>query len=411
MKRQLVAALAVISIVLCASGTVIYAMPESSVVNHFRTGIVDIDLKEYMLLENGKETEWSDSGNVFPGMKISKIPRIINNGNDCYVRVKITFGDMDVLNEANIFGMDDSWIKAEDGYYYYKNILMNKDSVDVFRGITVPEALSREKLEGQISLEIDADAVQADNFTPDFESSDPWRSTEILKNEKNNDYEDILSSEKENVSLQIEYQGEAGKLIVNPEDFFSNFPVLLPGDSYSDRAVIENSGSNEAKIYFKNEILKEDEILDKIRLTVSFIQNERETLVYEGSLKGEELVQSICLGTIPPGEKGELCFKIDVPESLDNAYSKITSCVKWIFSTEEIIPPVVEQIDEEIPAESVSAPQTAVPAAKTGDTDWLPLAMIGCGISAGVAAVVLEKMNHDSIRGKVKKRRRGNENI
>lgn len=54
MYRRWVTGVSLISVLLCASGTAVYAMPEASVENNFETGIVDISLHEYMLNESGR---------------------------------------------------------------------------------------------------------------------------------------------------------------------------------------------------------------------------------------------------------------------------------------------------------------------------------------------------------------------
>ena len=44
--------------------------------------------KAYVLYQ---EVPWETEENVLPGGLISKIPRIVNDGADCYVRAKIVF--------------------------------------------------------------------------------------------------------------------------------------------------------------------------------------------------------------------------------------------------------------------------------------------------------------------------------
>lgn len=48
-KKYMMAACACMSCVLLGSGTYVYARPETSVTNHFSTGVVDINLDEYEL--------------------------------------------------------------------------------------------------------------------------------------------------------------------------------------------------------------------------------------------------------------------------------------------------------------------------------------------------------------------------
>ena len=74
-----------LSLIFCLSGGLVYAMPETSVDNHFETGLVDIELDEYQLDEEGKEEPYTDKQNILPGATISKIPRIHNEG-DVYKR-------------------------------------------------------------------------------------------------------------------------------------------------------------------------------------------------------------------------------------------------------------------------------------------------------------------------------------
>ena len=99
-----------------------YAKKYVDVKNHFETGIVDIGISEYQNI-NGIEEPWEDHQVVLPGDRISKIPRIKNYGTDCYVRVKITFRETKELTEDSLLGMNDQWMKADDGWYYYKEIL------------------------------------------------------------------------------------------------------------------------------------------------------------------------------------------------------------------------------------------------------------------------------------------------
>ena len=54
MKNKLIVFLSCISVLLCSSGTAIYALQETYVENKFQTSIVDIELDEYQL-KDGKE--------------------------------------------------------------------------------------------------------------------------------------------------------------------------------------------------------------------------------------------------------------------------------------------------------------------------------------------------------------------
>ena len=59
-KKYMMAACACMSCVLLESGTYVYARPETSVTNHIRTGVVNINLEEYELTANGVEVPFRD---------------------------------------------------------------------------------------------------------------------------------------------------------------------------------------------------------------------------------------------------------------------------------------------------------------------------------------------------------------
>lgn len=75
------------------------------------------------------------------GGLISKIPRIVNDGADCYVRAKIVFTSEETsdqpLSADNLEGIGSEWV--QDGEYFYcKEVVKSGESVDFFRGIRLP---------------------------------------------------------------------------------------------------------------------------------------------------------------------------------------------------------------------------------------------------------------------------------
>lgn len=354
-----------LALLLMTTGSVIYAMPETSTMNHFQTGIVDISLEEFQTVD-GKEIAWEDGVNVLPGKTISKIPRITNNGSCCFVRVKLTFRDTDEELEKSIFGMD-GWIKENDGYYYYPEELKTDETADIFQGLNIPEDFSQDGEGTDFFLDVDVDAVQSQNFTPDYDSVRPWGDIRILSSKKEGAY-DIQSFEKGgSEQFQVEYQGDAKTLIANSADFFTNFPVLMPGDEYEDSAELINSSSDAVNIYFRSEAISDSALLDKVNITIkSNIDGISET-VFDGPVRAEELAESKLLGTIPENSQGNLTFALSVPKELNNEYSILNDIVKWTFSTE----PVTE-------AEQV----------KTGDDQKIGLYLMIAGASLAFGVMI-----------------------
>lgn len=116
-----------------------YALYQStvSVQNHIQTGDINIGIQEYEEKE-GKEFLYtgSECRKVLPSQRISKIPRVTNYAEPCYLRVKISsHSEMPDCETQEIFGMSEEWIQAE-GYYYWPEPLETGESVDIFQGVT-----------------------------------------------------------------------------------------------------------------------------------------------------------------------------------------------------------------------------------------------------------------------------------
>ena len=313
----------------------IYGMTSVEVTNEFETGIVDIRIAEYQKTNDGEEP-WEDNPLVLPGDKISKIPRIFNDGNDCYVRVKINFRNTDEINESNLLGIDDKWIKADDGYYYYTEILPNGKTVDVFEAVKIPTDYSQDNEGKMFYIDVDADAIQSVNFEPQFQQAQPWGDIEILECGKEGQYDINTFKISDTQSFSITYQGDVKELTKNADDFFANFPYLMPGDTYNDTLKIENDGKKAIELYFRSSAEDLSDLLDKIQLKITTELNGESIVFYEGNLRAKDLSTDVVLGTVPAGKTGNFHFEIYVPHELNNQFTISSSLVKWIFSTTEI---------------------------------------------------------------------------
>ena len=332
MKRKIIIIMLCLSMLVSASGLV-YCAATVDVTNYFETGVVDINLTEYQVVD-GKETEWVDNPTILPGDAISKIPRISNDGNDCYVRAKLTFRGTDEVGEENLFGIGNKWVKADDGYWYYLGVLSHGESVDIFEGLLIPEDFSQEYEGETFYVDVDVDAIQSKNFTPDFSLSQPWGSVEILKFEKSDEYDVNKFKTSDTKSFEIVYRGDSGKLVKNQEDFFTNFPYLMPGDTYSDVAILENDGNKDITIYFRTEDIDNSELLDKLQLKITTVIEGVEKVIYNGDLRATYMNKNTKLGVIKAGKNAEFKYEVYMPAELNNKYTLMDSRVKWIFTTE-----------------------------------------------------------------------------
>ena len=363
-----------LSVLLTGGGSIIYAMPEKSVTNHLETGAVNITLEEYQI-EDGEEILYTDAKDILPGNRVSKIPRVHNSGNDCYIRAKFIFENTEEKLEDAIYGMDENWTKEKDGYWYYHEILKSGDDIDIFEGIKIPENFSQEAQGGEFSIDIDVDAIQSANFTPDYDSKQPWGTVNIIESAITDDDHTVNAVEtSSSKALQVKYQGDFGSLLANSDDFFSGFPAMMPGDIYEDTIELKNGSSNDIRMYFRSEALQDSKLLDEVILTIVYQEGANSKTVYSGPLGADALSSSQLLDTIDAGTSGYLKFTLKVPAELDNEYAAISDYVKWTFATEPII---------------------RTEAVKTGDNQRTGLWMMisGCALAfAGIAGAMRQSI-------------------
>ena len=365
-KRNIALILCSFSIAMCGIGTA-FGETVASVVNNFNTGIVDIDLQQYEIV-NGEEVESSGVTEVMPGRQVSRIARITNEAYDCYVRAKVAFSKED-LSEEDLYGISEDWVRKDDGYYYYTKVLKTDESTDLFEGVSIPTDFSQELEEQRLNLDVNVDAIQSRNFNPNFNNGNPWGDVEILER-KQGDYEmsQFKMNEDSNV-FTVEYKGASEGLVINKDDFFSDFTTMMPGDVLEHDIELKNTGDNKIDLYFNTETVDDSELLDAIQLQISVDGKE----IYNGSINAEELNDKIKLGNYGDGK---MSFKLTVPAELNNHYSLLDSKVKWVFSA-----------DEQEPEGDISQVIDKINPVKTGDptviAGWIVL-LVGSAVACGV---------------------------
>lgn len=334
--RKNVAAAAALA-VLFAGAVAVYGYFSDivSVTNHIALGDVNIRLQEFER-KNGQEDTYSGSKIVLPGDVISKIPKITNLAEPCWIRARISLKndreELEGLSEKNIGGISKDWIKKGE-YYYYTHILDRGETVTLFQEVEIPSSWTEEHSGQKLELDIQADAIQAVNFKPDFLAMSPWenQSIELCVHEENGN----VVSENRKIDLSVEFEGNAHKLLAVPDDFFQNFPTAMPGDTLKDSVEISNTTGNSSEIFFHTGIVcqREDrmDLLRKLGLTISM----NGTVLYQGNLLSEELRDEHSLGVFAPGTKETMEFAVTVPKELNNAYALRDTAVKWYFTVYE----------------------------------------------------------------------------
>lgn len=374
-------------------GTYAYYSHSITVENRIQLGDIDVSLVEYRIDSEGKERLYEDNLLVQPGDTISKIPRITCQAQPCYIRALITHGtaasqsefsslsqsipennmhtssDTNIttdsgsshqtdstddhaadnhannnqtaisaieyaesLSDENIFGFSDNWTKIGN-YYYYLQILTPGESVDLFQGIIIPSEWGTEHAKQELALSIQIDAIQADNFVPDFSSMQPWGHEEIEICAHSGDRSTFVNPY---TTMYVEFEGNSHKLIAVPQDFFTNIGTAMPGDILSDTVTLKNTTKDDVELFFHTALpdsLTEEQnsLLEQIALTISLDGKE----LYCGNLEAASLHSDISLGSYPSQHTGNFDFTLTIPDALKNRYALTDAIVKWVFSVRQ----------------------------------------------------------------------------
>lgn len=314
---------------MCISG--IFAIGnQTETVGKVSTGAVNIELEETIInTQNQEEPYTEESKLVFPGQEIPLICRIENLGVSCYVRAKVITVNEDLDIDEMVEYIADNWIKIGD-YYYYKTPINSSTNVTLFNKVKIPSELPNGYEGKKIVIQINAEAIQARNFNPDFQAEDPWKGMEIEKCIEDS-YE--IGVEPENDRSTVIYENDTQDYVKVEQTIFSKLKSAVPGDTKTEKIGLIGKEKNKNTKYYltireKENTTEELELLNNIQLTIT---REGEVL-YQGNILG---CSKVLLGEYKAGEKGQVVMSMYIPETLQNKYSLLNPTLEYIFSSED----------------------------------------------------------------------------
>lgn len=287
-------------------------------------GNIDIKITEYTLNSTNEEVAYNkQTMEVNPGQEISLIEKVKNLCVECYVRASIAIEGINVTDITQcIKGISSDWQKIGD-YYYYKNELATNDEVKIFDTVKIPEDLPNGIK--QIKLKVVVEAVQAQNFEPNYNLEDPWNGLEIQKSIYSN-----YSIDEETNKLTIEYEDGADKYITTPDDFLQDLSKMMPGDTIQKQIRIKNTDKDQAEFFVAIDTddltTNQKELLKNIPVKIT---NKEGTVIYEGSLAGVQ--EGISLGIYRLNQEDILTIQLKLPKEAPNEYEGLLHSIKWKF--------------------------------------------------------------------------------
>lgn len=317
--------------------TGIYALPKVYVLYQANTGKVDICLKEYML-EEGKEVPWKNGKDVLPGGFVSKIPRIRNDGAECYVRATVSFSSQKEsekpLSLENLEGISSDWVRDGD-YFYYKHTVKPGEKVELFQGIRIPWEWKTPDEDNVWKACIRAEAVQAEYFSPDFTGEDPWGmkvyTFPIQYAPEGDIQEQTADTEEVELLLAEQVQGFA----VEQEGCMKTLEAFVPGKSQTGSIRLKNTTEKEREVFFRAETQEQSVLLEKMELKVELLEKEENRILYQGSAEACTPKELQSLGKLAPQEEKQLRFTFSLAKDADNTYALQKGKIKFWFTTGE----------------------------------------------------------------------------
>lgn len=303
-------------------------------VNGITTGDISISLDEYELDPGGKRIPYTNGKSVVPGQKVDKIVTITNEAEPAWIRAKVEYNTedgLDGMSDDMLDGIPDKWKKCG-SYFYYIEPVAGKETVDFFQRVQIPPEWDGTCSGKGFSIGVTAQAVQSVNFTPDFQSEDPWFGIPIEKCIHSS--HDIYHAENRS-EFSVIFENGAEGFVKTGEDFFSNFSAMMPGDRFTDTVELGNRSGYFLTFYFSTDIPEQPEesrkLLDQLQLTVRC----GDESIYEGPLSAEKLKEGVQLGKgFMRGDSRTLSYSLYMPEELTNSSAMQTAKVRWIFRTE-----------------------------------------------------------------------------
>ena len=317
--------------------TGIYALPKVYVLYQANTGKVDICLKEYML-EEGKEVPWKNGKDVLPGGFVSKIPRIRNDGAECYVRATVSFSSQKEsekpLSLENLEGISSDWVRDGD-YFYYKHTVKPGEKVELFQGIRIPWEWKTPDEDNVWKACVRAEAVQAEYFSPDFTGEDPWGmkvyTFPIQYAPEGDIQEQTADTEEVELLLAEQVQGFA----VEQEGCMKTLEAFVPGKSQTGSIRLKNTTEKEREVFFRAETQEQSVLLEKMELKVELLEKEENRILYQGSAAACTPKELQSLGKLVPQEEKQLRFTFSLAKDADNTYALQKGKIKFWFTTGE----------------------------------------------------------------------------
>ena len=343
-RRKLIAVIALL--VIAFTGTLTYAAYVSSanVANRFSSGGINIEA-ECFREKDGRFVPAGELTVADLDSVVSYIPRITNRAEASYIRVRLEAESagksIELLKE--LYGVGNSW-KEAGGYMYCTEKLGHDETAELCRGFEIPDEWDYRK-ENRLKVRLVADAVQAKNIYPDFDSETPWGDVAVERSEVKGQYtvrETVPVSGQGAVKIVCD---RSSGIAVSEDRMFSEITdgAFMPGDERSGSLVIRNDRNHKVKVFFKA-VCDSSELSQSMQLKIcsrpngsgiSGISAGNVQTFYSGPMADRRLAEYRIIAELDAGEEKQLDITASLPSTADNGCQLEESAQLWYFTVSE----------------------------------------------------------------------------
>lgn len=340
-RRKLIAAAVLLMTAL--TGTLAYAAYASSakVANSFSSGGISIEA-ECFQEKDGRLVPAGELTVADLDSAVSYIPRITNRAEESYIRVRLeaeSAGEsIELMKE--LYGIGNSW-KEAGGYMYRTEKLGHDETAELCRGFEIPKEWDYRK-ENRMKVRLVADAVQAKNIYPDFDSEAPWGDVAVERSELKGQY-----TVRETVpvfgqgAVKIVCDRSSG-ISVSEDHMFSEITdgVFMPGDEKSGSLMIRNDRKHKVKVFFKA-VYDSSELSKSMQLRICSGKNDSDMpagnvqTFYSGPMADRRLAEYRLIAELDAGEEKRLDITASLPSAADNRCQLKEVTQLWYFTVSE----------------------------------------------------------------------------
>lgn len=306
--------------------TPVYA--DTGVSGNLKTGGVAIELNQYQL-EGDELVEAELCWNAMPNQFISYVLTVKNKKAACWIRLRVDFSQNTYgADNTWLSGINSNWVQKSDGYWYLTRPLDIEEEVNFCNGIQVPDL---KKSDGSVvEFTASAQCIQYKNFTPDFNSDDPWHGV-VIEDEISTTGQMYYNSQKKGITLEFD---SSLNEIFSKQVLFENTGSVMPGDTISDYLDVSNNSGKKIKVVMFEKSYGDPKDISKfIKLRITRDGTE----IYGGPLYSDHLIHDgLDLGEFSNGTDCRLNFELTFSEDMTNKFEFTDIPIGFTFDVTKV---------------------------------------------------------------------------